>query len=402
MRTADTARLAAESMLRYPLRTVMMLIATAIGVAAVLTLTALGEGARRFVTGEFSSLGTNLLIVMPGKTETTGSGLMLMAGETPRDMTLEDAEAVLRSPYISKVAPVMVGAAPVSRGGLEREVPVLGSTRSLLSIRHWSMAIGDFLPEIDMNRAAPVCVLGAVLRREFFGEEPPIGKWMRIGDRRCRVIGVLSTEGRSVGIDVGEILVIPVASGQALFNSPALFRIIAQGRSRETLIKGKADLIRIIKDRHYGEEDVTVITQDAVLGTFDTIFNAVTMALAGIASISLIVAGVLIMNVMLVAVSQRTEEIGLLKALGAKRRQIIALFLTEAGFLSIAGAVAGLMFGYAAVFILRRVFPALDFTPPLWAVGAALGVAMASGLLFGIFPARRAALLEPVAALAGQ
>ncbi|MEE9511327.1 MAG: FtsX-like permease family protein, partial [Gammaproteobacteria bacterium] len=272
----------------------------------------------------------------------------------------------------------------------------------LLSIRHWSMAIGDFLPEIDMNRAAPVCVLGAVLRREFFGEEPPIGKWMRIGDRRCRVIGVLSTEGRSVGIDVGEILVIPVASGQALFNSPALFRIIAQGRSRETLIKGKADLIRIIKDRHYGEEDVTVITQDAVLGTFDTIFNAVTMALAGIASISLIVAGVLIMNVMLVAVSQRTEEIGLLKALGAKRRQIIALFLTEAGFLSIAGAVAGLMFGYAAVFILRRVFPALDFTPPLWAVGAALGVAMASGLLFGILPARRAALLEPVAALARQ
>lgn len=402
MRAADTARLAAESMLRYPLRTVMMLLATSIGVASVLALTSLGEGARRFVTGEFSSLGTNLVIVMPGKTETSGGGLMLLAGETPRDLTLEDAEAVLRSPYVSTVAPVMVGAAPISWGGLEREVPVLGSTRSLLGIRHWNMAIGDFLPKLDMDRAAPVCVLGGVLRREFFGDQSPVGKWMRIGDRRCRVIGVLATEGRSVGIDVGEIVVIPVASGQALFNSPSLFRIIAQARSRETMDKAKADMIRIIKERHYGEEDVTVITQDAVLGTFDTIFNALTMALAGIASISLIVAGVLIMNVMLVAVSQRTEEIGLLKALGAKRRQIIALFLTEAGFLSVTGAVAGVMFGYTAVFILRRVFPALDFTPPLWAVGAAFGVAMVSGLLFGILPARRAARLEPVAALTGQ
>ena len=402
MRPADTARLAAESMLRYPLRTVMMLLATSIGVAAVLALTSLGEGARRFVTGEFSSLGTNLVIVIPGKTETSGGGLMLLVGETPRDLTLEDAEAVLRGPYVSKVAPVMVGAAPVSWGGLEREVLVLGSTRSLLSIRHWSMAIGDFLPELDMDRAAPVCVLGAVLRREFFGDQSPVGQWIRIGDRRCRVIGVLATEGRSVGIDVGEILVIPVASGQALFNSPSLFRIIAQARSRETMDKAKADMTRIIKEQHYGEEDVTVITQDAVLGTFDTIFNALTMALAGIASISLIVAGVLIMNVMLVAVSQRTEEIGLLKALGAKPRQITALFLTEAGFLSISGAVAGVMFGYTTVFILRRTFPTLDFTPPLWAVGAAFAVAMVSGLLFGILPARRAARLEPVAALAGR
>jgi len=123
MRAADTARLAAESMLRYPLRTVMMLLATSIGVASVLALTSLGEGARRFVTGEFSSLGTNLVIVMPGKTETSGGGLMLLAGETPRDLTLEDAEAVLRSPYVSTVAPVMVGAAPISWGGLEREVP---------------------------------------------------------------------------------------------------------------------------------------------------------------------------------------------------------------------------------------------------------------------------------------
>ena len=402
MRAADTARLAAESMLRYPLRTVMMLLATSIGVAAVLALTSLGEGARRFVTGEFSSLGTNLVIVIPGKTETSGGGLTLLVGETPRDLTLEDAEAVLRSPYVSKVAPVMVGAAPISWGGLEREVLVLGSTRSLLSIRHWSMAIGDFLPELDMDRAAPVCVLGAVLRREFFGDQSPVGQWIRIGDRRCRVIGVLATEGRSVGIDVGEILVIPVASGQALFNSPSLFRVIAQARSRETMDKAKADMTRIIKEQHHGEEDVTVITQDAVLGTFDTIFNALTMALAGIASISLIVAGVLIMNVMLVAVSQRTEEIGLLKALGAKPRQITALFLTEAGFLSISGAVAGVMFGYTTVFILRRIFPTLDFAPPLWAVAAAFAVAMVSGLLFGILPARRAARLEPVAALAGR
>jgi len=190
-----------------------------------------------------------------------------------------------------------------------------------------------------------------------------------------------------------------VVSAQALFDSPGLFRIIIQATGRDEMSVAKRDVLEIITRRHYGEEDVTVITQDAVLQTFDGIFNVLTAALAGIAAISLFVAGVLIMNVMLVAVRQRTPEIGLYKALGARKRQIIALYLTEAAFLATMGAAAGVAFGYVAVGGLSVFYPALDFTPPLWAVGGAVVVAIVCGVSFGILPARRAAEMDPIAAL---
>ena len=253
-----------------------------------------------------------------------------------------------------------------------------------------------------MDRASPVCVIGRTIRDELFRDTAPVGQWLRVGDRRCRVTGVLGDVGRSMMIDSDEVVILPVVSAQALFNSPGLFRIVVQATSRDAMEAAKRDVLRIIKERHYGEEDVTVITQDAVLETFDGIFLTLTYALAGIASISLVVAGVLIMNVMLVAVSQRTPEIGLLKALGAKKRQIMALFITEAVFLAVMGGLVGLGVGYVAVGILKGLYPALQFVPPLWSVAGAMGLAMACGVLFGILPARRAADLDPIAALAGR
>ncbi len=380
----------------------MMLLATAIGVAAVVVLSSLGEAARRFVTGEFQSLGTHLIIVLPGKSETTGSGLGIMIGETPRDLTLDDARALLRSSAVQKVAPVIVGSASVSRAGLERDVTVFGTTSNFREIRQWKMKLGEFLPNVSMERAAPVCAIGSLISDELFGRESPIGQWLRVGDQRCRVAGVLAPQGTSVMINTDEAVMVPVASAQALFDSPGLFRIIIQANSRDSMLKAQQDVRRIITDRHYGEEDVTVITQDAVLNTFDGIFGALTAALAGIASISLIVAGVLIMNVMLVAVSQRTNEIGLLKALGANKKQIIALFITEAVFLASMGAAVGVALGYGAVGLLLGIYPSLDFTPPLWAVGGAVLVAITCGVFFGILPARRAAELDPIAALSGH
>jgi putative ABC transport system permease protein len=390
------------ALVRYPMRTFMMLVATSIGVAAVLVLTSLGEAARRFVTSEFQSLGTHLIIVLPGRSETAGVGPGLMMGETPRDLTLDDALAVARSSAVELVAPVVVGQAAVSRGGLERETTILGTVEMFQNIRQWDMSLGEFLPNIGMERGAPICVIGSVIRQELFGDGPPVGQWLRVGDRRCRVTGVLAPAGTSVMIDVDEVVIIPVVSAQALFDSPGLFRIILQATSRETMDRAKEDVRRIITERHYGEEDVTVVTQDAVLATFDGIFGTLTYALGGIASISLIVAGVLIMNVMLVAVSQRTREIGLLKALGARRRQIITLFLTEAVFLAGMGAAAGLLLGYTAIVGLRLIYPDLDFVPPIWSLGGAMAVALACGVIFGILPARRAADLDPIAALAGR
>lgn len=398
----DCNRVAFHALSRYPLRTAMMLVATAIGVAAVLVLTSLGEAARGYVTDEFRSLGTHLLIVLPGKVETTGMGPGLMTGESPRDLTLEDARALLRSPKITRVAPLVVGAATVSHAGLERDITVLGATPSLLEVRDWQVAIGQFLRGEDWDRSAPECVLGATVRRELFGNGPVLGHWLRVGDRRCRVAGVLREQGMSAMVNVDELVIMPVVSAQQLLNAPGLFRIMLLVRDRDAVRGARRAVIDIIKARHRGVEDVTVIAQDSVLGTFEGIFGALTAALAAIASVSLIVAGVLIMNVMLVAVSQRTGEIGLLKALGARRQQIMRLFLTEAVILAFFGAVAGAVVGYLGVGILHWLYPNLDFHPPWWAVAGAFVIAVGSGMLFGILPARRAAALDPIAALAGR
>ncbi len=402
MHNRDIGAFAWRALTGYTTRTVLMLIAMAIGVAAVVMLTALGEGARRYVAGQFASLGTNLIIVIPGRAETAGVSPSTLMGETPRDLTLDDAMALTRNYRVRRIAPLNIGSADASWKSRSREVTVFGTTHELLALRHWELAKGRFLPDTDIDIASPVCVIGTKIRDELFGAQPALGQWMRIGDRRFRVIGILGSEGRSIGVDVQEVVMIPVASAQQLFNTPSLFRILVEARTREAIEPVKTFILETLKERHQGEEDVTVITQDAVLATFDRIFTALTYAVGGIAAISLFVAGILIMNVMLVAVSQRTAEIGLLKALGAAPRQIVALFLAEAFLLSMLGAVLGLLLGELGSMIVRQMFPTLPAYPPGWATLTALLVALATGLLFSLLPARRAARLDPVLALSGR
>ncbi len=401
MTATDVLTFATGSVLGYRSRTLLTLLAMGIGVASVVMLTALGEGARRFVTGEFQSLGTNLLIVLPGRSETTGGPPPLL-GETPRDLTLDDALAIERSRAVRRIAPFAVGSAGVSYREREREVMIIGSTAAFLDVRRLKMASGRFLPIGDPRRASPVCVLGAKLKHELFGTSPAIGRWVRIGDRRFRVVGTLASEGRSIGLDLEDIVIVPVAAAQALFDSFSLFRVLVEARSDEAIPRARRDILRIIRQRHEGEDDVTVISQDAVVATFDKIFRALTLTVAGIASISLAVAGILIMNVMLVAVSQRTTEVGLLKALGASSGAIMQVFLAEATILSLVGAAVGVAVGYAAIRFVDQAYPLLPLSMPLWAAASAVFVAMTTGLLFGVLPARRAAKLDPVAALAGR
>ena len=399
MKTKDVIQFSIRATSGYPTRTLLMILARSIGVASVVLLTALGEGARRYVTREFSSLGTNLLIVLPGRSETTG-GHPPVLGETPRDLTLEDALSLTRSSAIRRVAPITVGSAPVSWRYRDREVTILGSTSELFDIRDLSMAQGRFIPSGDPTRGAQVCVMGYKLKKELFGNQSPLGEWTRIGDRRFRVIGVLAKKGQSLGLDMGDVVVVPVASAQALFNTSSLFRIVVQANTRDAVPKAKKAILSTIRGRHEGEEDITVITQDALLSTFDRIFTALTLGVAGIASISLVVAGILIMNVMLIAVSQRTSEIGLLKAIGAPRRQILHLFLAESAILSLIGATFGLILAFFGTWALARAFPSFPIAVPAWALGAAVGVALLTGLVFGVLPALQAAKLDPVQALA--
>jgi len=381
-----------------PIRVMLIILAMSIGIASVTILTALGESARLYIVNEFQSLGTNLIIVLPGRTETTG-GQPPLFGATPRDLTLADAEALYRSHHIAAIAPVSVGAAPISTKGLEREVTILGSTSALRRVRHLSLSKGHFLPESDADKALSICVIGQTIKDELFAQQQAVGKWLRINDRRFRVIGVLESEGQSIGVDFDDMVIVPVASAQALFNTQSLFRILVETKSKQGMYKAVDDISEIIKQRHEGEDDVTLVTQDSVVNTFDEILAAVTLTVASIASISLAVAGILVMNVMWVSVAQRTAEIGLLKALGATKGQILCLFLTEAAMLSFAGALTGVLLGKITLMVLQISYPDFPFYLPVWAIFSALAVSLVTALIFGVLPAKQAAGMNPVTAL---
>ncbi len=399
MRSPDILRFARDAATGYPLRTSLSVLAMAIGVAAVVVLTALGDGARRYVVGQFSSLGSNLVIVLPGRTATGGFNPANAVTRTPRDLTIDDATALLRTPAVRRIAPLVVGTSEISFGGRLREVMVAGTASSYLDVRNFKMSQGVFLPDEDWNRALPVAVIGTKIRTEIFGSEPALGQFIRLGDRRVRVIGVIAASGQGLGMNTDELVFVPVAFAQAMFNSNTLFRILIEARSRDHIEPAKRDVSALLKARHGDEEDVTVITQDAVLATFDRLLRALTAGVAGIAAISLAVAGILVMNVMLVAVTQRTGEIGLLKALGARSETIRRAFLAEAAMLSVVGAVLGYGLGQFAALVIRTLYPVFPAYPPNWAVIAALATSLGTGLLFGILPARNAARMDPVQAL---
>lgn len=401
MSAADLFRFALRALTGHRLRTVLSLLGMVIGVAAVVTLTALGEGARRYVIDQFESIGSKLLIVVPGKSETTGIPGVAIA--TTHDLTLADARALDHGiPEIEEVAPLVVGTESVARGARRRQVAVIGTTRNFQVVRRLEVARGDFLPPEELSRGRPVVVLGARVARELFPGEEAVGRVVRIGGWRIRVAGVLASRGVQLGMDVDDMVALPVATAMKMFDRRSLFRIMLQVRGGADLGEVQGKVERLLAARHDGEEDVTVITQDAVLSTFSSILGALTLAVGAIAGVSLTVAGIGIMNVMLVSVSERTREVGLLRAVGVGRRQVLAVFLAEAAMLSAAGGLLGLATGWIAVRILVRVFPAFPASPPLWAVVAALALSFGVGLLFGLLPARRAARLDPVVALAGR
>jgi len=396
MRFNDLLKFAVGALRGHRLRTALSLLGVAIGVASVILLTSLGEGARRYIIGEFSSLGSNLLIIIPGKTET--AGLAPLVSTAPHDLTRDDAEALAaRIPAITRVAPLIVGTAAVRAGERSREVTVVGTTREMLDIRHLKMSAGRFLP-VGVPDAA-VCVIGARVQRELFPEQNPLGNLVRIGDWRFRIIGVIAPRGTSIGMDLDEVVEIPVDTAMRLFNRSSLFRILAEVSTPAEIDGARRAAIEVLRERHAGQEDVTVITQDSVLATFNSILRVLTAALASIAAISLGVAGLGIMNVMLVSVTERTREIGLLKAVGVTDAQVITVFLVEATILAAIGGAVGLVAGLSAGRFLQEFYPEFPFQPPGWAVPAALAVSCSVGLLFGIVPARNAARLDPVAAL---
>jgi len=395
----DLVAFSVRALRGHRLRTGLSLAGVAIGVASVVLLTSLGEGARLYVTGEFANLGTNLLIVLPGKTETTGVTPFVTGA--PHDLTLEDADAIgKRVRSVRRFAPLTRGAAPAGREERRRDVTVTGTTAEFLAVRNLAIQTGRFLPAGEAAREQRVCVIGSTVRRELFGAGNPLGEWLRLGDERFRIIGVLAPRGMSIGMDMDDMVFVPIGRAMKMFNQSGLFRLLLEIRSHDEIPAAEESVRRVLMERHDGEDDVTMLTQDSVLATFGRILALLTAALVGIAAISLTVAGIGIMNVMLVSVSERRREIGLLKAVGVTARQVVAVFLVEAALLSTSGGVLGLAVAFAGTGLLRGLYPAFPAQPPPWAVGAALIVSISVGLAFGAAPARRASRLDPIVALA--
>ena len=397
MRSADALQLCLGALRGHSSRSLMLLLAIGIGVIAVNLLTGLGDGARQFVLGEFSSLGRNTLIIMPGRKETTG-GMPPITGLAPRELTLQDVVAIARLPLVRRAAPLQAGQMELSVGGRTREAFTIGTSREYFAIRQLQVSQGQMLPPLALDEGLAVCVIGQKLRRELFGQQPALGEWLRAGNRRFRVIGILAERGQSLGTDFSEAVIIPVANAQALFNREGLFRVFAEVRSPTQINTVKRQILALIKERHEGKEDITVISQDSMLSTFNDILGALTMAVGAIAAISMLVAGILIMNVTWIAVSQRTPEIGLLKAIGASAGQVRLLFLGEAALLAVIGALGGLLLGELLLWLGRWIWE-LPLYTPMWARLTSLLLAMATALLFAWLPASRAAAMQPLDAL---
>jgi putative ABC transport system permease protein len=398
MRVRDLLTFVVQSLRGHGVRTGLSLGAVAVGVVAVVLLTSLGEGARTYVRREFLSLGTNLLIVLPGRTETTGLGGAGISVGT-HDLTLGDVAALQHLARVRRIAPLTVGRATVKAGVRTRDVLVVGTTAEYRHIRGIVLGTGTYLAADGSGVDGPDCVLGSTVARELFGVGNPLGRFMRIGEERCRVVGVTASRGTSLGMDMDDMVTIPVRRHMRMFDLRSVFRVVIEAEDAGALPVLRRRVVQELTSRHRGEEDVTVLTQDAMLDAFGNIIAVLTLLLAGLGGISLTVAGIGVMNVMLVTVSERTREIGLIKALGGSRQQVLGCFLAEAALLAGLGGIVGLVVAYAITMVLGVLYPAFPFTPPAWAAVAALTVSMSIGLAFGGWPARRASMLDPVAAL---
>ncbi|MCH7869917.1 MAG: ABC transporter permease [Myxococcales bacterium] len=397
MMAADIVRFAANSLLQHRRRTTLSLLGVAMGATAVIFLTGLGDGARAFVLGEFEALGSNLVIVIPGRTET--SGMFPGVGGVPNDLTLDDARALQRSLRgVRRVIPISSATDVVSHRERRRRLAILGTTRDFFHAQGLRAKSGSLLPEVEFGRGASVAVLGNTVAHELFLERDPIGEVIRIGDARMRVIGVLAERGTQMGMNIDDTVFASVASVMQIFNRASLFRILVEVNAHADADAIKEQIIAVMIDRH-DEEDVTCITQAAVLESLGGILQTLTLAIGGIGAVSLAVAGIGIMNVMLVSVSERTSEIGLLKALGAKGNQVLAVFLAEAALLSTTGGLLGLAIGTSLLELLTFLYPKVPASTPMWAIASTLALAMITGPLFGVMPAWRAMRMEPVAAL---
>lgn len=381
------------------LRTFLTILGIAVGIAAMVLLTSLGEGIHRFVLSEFTQFGTDLIAITPGKTSTTGMSGAIISNVRP--LSIDDARALTRIARVIATVPVVQGNAAVEFGRRSRRTYVLGVDADVPAVWQMAVAQGRFLPDDSAAGARAFAVLGSKVSRELFGGANPLGKRIRIGGERYRTIGVMATKGQMLGFDLDDAVYIPAARALAMFNRESLMEIdvlFAAGSDADKI----SERIRTLLVSRHGSEDFTIVSQTQMLEVLGSVLGVLTLAVGAIAGISLLVGGVGIATIMTINVRQRRAEIGLLRALGNGRGRIMALFAVEALLLGAGGGLAGVILGSGGAWLLEILVPKLPTHTPFAHVLLAELAAAVIGLLSGIFPARQAARLDPIEALRAE
>jgi len=393
---ADLIRLTTSSFLTYRMRSFLTGLGIAIGIAAVILLTSIGEGLHQFVLSEFSQFGSNIISVQPGKTQTQGGNIGVLGSVRP--LSLDDADLLRHLPYIENVNPSVMGNAELRANGKTRRTTIFGEGRNFAAAFTMKVQSGSFWPDEDNSQARAFVVLGAKVRQELFAGENPLGQYLRVGGQRYRVIGVMEPKGQVLGLDLDDAVFIPAARAMELLNRPGLMEVQVSYRAGVDVDVVIRTITERLKDRH-GNEDFTLISQAQALDVLNSVLDVITFAVGALGGISLLVGAVGILTIMTMAVTERTPEIGLLRALGAREQQVLVLFLGEAILLSAFGGIMGLAVGIGIAQAVHFFAPSFPVHTPWLFVFLAEFSAITIGLVAGVAPAMRAARLDPVEAL---
>jgi len=399
MSPGELLRLSAESLLAQRFRAVLTMLGMIIGVFAVVVLVSLGQGAKNYILSQFEGLGTNLIIIQPGKTDRKSS-FQAPIGSAQKKMTVSDITALeKRALNLEAVSGVILGTASVRYEDALSNINIFGVNEQFPLILNLTLGSGDFFTREEDDFGRRVIVIGQNVRKDLFGEDSPIGRRVKLNESEFRVVGVLGAMGNKLGLDLDNLAFVPTSAALRLFNEDKLFGIRAKASAKVRVDDAVEEIKEILTERRDGADDFTIITQVAMMESMETILNMLSYVLGGIAAISMLVGGVGIMNIMLVSVSERTQEIGIRRAVGARRRDILSQFLVEAVALSLLGGLVGvaaaLLVTHGAFFF----FSSFDMRPPFWIIGPAFGLSISVGIVFGVWPARKASRIETLEAL---